>query len=196
MSYSTSDASAERRRGRWIALGLFAIAALPVLGAFAAYFFWTPSDRINYGELLGELRVPDAPLRSPDGAQFTLPGLKGKWLLVQIGSGPCAEACVQKLFFMRQVRLMQGREAGRVERVWITVDGELPDAKLLEAYEGLRVGKGDASLLGAFPSPRDPREHLYLVDPLGNVVLRFPAEPDPKRVSRDLSRLLKVSHIG
>jgi cytochrome oxidase Cu insertion factor (SCO1/SenC/PrrC family) len=186
----------ERRQGRLVALGLFLIAALPVLAAFGAYFFWTPQQGINYGEILGGTRVPDAQLRAPDGKSFRLTDLKGKWALVQLTTGPCGEACASKLFMMRQVRLMQNREAGRVERVWIVMDGEKPDPGLLKAYEGLRVGQADPSVLSAFPSPGDPREHLFLVDPLGNVVLRFPANPDPKRVSRDLSRLLKVSHIG
>src|SRR5262245_49395771 len=133
MSASTSSAVSPddaKRRGRWMALALFVIAAIPVLAAFGAYFFWTPRNRIIYGELLGDVRAPDATLRAPDGASFSLAGLKGKWVLVQVGSGPCTEECAKQLYFMRQVRLMQGREANRLERVWIVVDGEPPDAKL------------------------------------------------------------------
>jgi cytochrome oxidase Cu insertion factor (SCO1/SenC/PrrC family) len=177
-------------------LGLFFIAALPVLGAFAAYFFWTPANRINHGELIEPVPMPDAPLRAPDGSVFKLSGLKGRWVLIQTGSGRCGEDCVKRLFLMRQVRLMQGREASRVERVWLIVDGEPPDPKLLQAYEGVRVGRGAAALLKVFPASGDAREHVFLADPMGNIVLRFPVDADPKRVSRDLARLLKVSHIG
>jgi hypothetical protein len=83
-----------------------------------------------------------------------------------------------------------------VERVWLIVDGEPPDPELLRAYEGMRVGRGDAALLAMFPAPADPRQHVYLADPMGNIVLRFPVDADPMRVSRDIARLLKVSHVG
>ncbi len=140
--------------------------------------------------------MPDASLNALDGSSFRLSGFRGKWLLVQIGSGRCAEECVKRLFLMRQVRVMQGKERDRLEALWVLDDHAALDAGLLRAYEGVRIGRAGAALLQLFPAPDDPKQHVYLVDPLGNLMLRFPIDADPRRVSRDLARLLQVSHVG
>lgn len=169
--------------------------AVPVIAAFAAYLFWTPESGSNYGRLVGPTALPDVPGRSSDGSPFRLSDLKGKWTLVQIDGGRCGEACGKRLFFMRQVRLMQGREAPRVERLWIIDDEAVPDSETLQGQEGLRVVRG-GELARVFTTRGQAGGTLFLVDPLGNLVLSFPPDPDPTRVSRDLSRLLRVSHIG
>lgn len=200
MSDSTSNAAPARREhrgGRWIALALFAMAAMPLIAAYVANFYWKPTRGTNYGTLIAQTSVPEAKLTTLDGRAFSLTDLKGKWLLVQIGGGQCDEECATRQFIMRQVRLMQGREASRVERVWIIIDQAPPDPRIVSAYEGLRIGRADPkTVLPAFPAPDDAREHIYVVDPLGNVVMRFPARPDAAGMNRDLSRLLRVSHIG
>lgn len=193
---SVPGASAERRRGRWTALALFFVAALPVVAAYLAFLFWSPARGINYGELIAPQQMPDAALAGLDGSSFRLSGFRGKWLLVQIGGGGCAEECVKRLFLMRQVRAMQGKERDRVQTLWLLDDRAAPDERLLRAYDGVHVGRAGTALVQLFPAPDDPKEHVYLVDPLGNLMLRFPADADPKRVSRDLARLLEVSHVG
>jgi hypothetical protein len=35
-----------------------------------------------------------------------------------------------------------------------------------------------------------------VIDPIGNLMMRFPADPDLNRVKKDLVHLLKVSRIG
>jgi hypothetical protein len=200
MSDSTSNAAPARGRsgtGRWIALALFDMAATPLIAAYVANFYWKPTRGTNYGTLIAQTSVSDARLTAPSGQQFSLADLKGKWLLVQIGGGQCDEECATRQFIMRQVRLMQGREASRVERVWIIIDQTPADPRIVSAYEGLKIGRADPrAVLPSFPAPDDPSEHIYVVDPLGNVVMRFPARPDPAGMNRDLSRLLRVSHIG
>ena len=111
------------------------------------------------------------------------------------GSGRCEEACAKRLFAMRQARLLQGREMGRVERVWVITEDARPDPKLLQAYDGMRSGRDTSGLARQLPAER-PGERIFLIDPLGNVMLRFPADPDALGMSRDLARLLKVSHAG
>jgi len=179
-----------------MALALFVVAALPVAAAFLAFFFWSPGKGSNYGDLIEPLELPDAALVSPNGRRFSLLSFKGRWLLVQISGGRCADDCVKRLFLIRQVRLMQGKEMGRLERLWLLSDDVAPDAELLQAYEGMHVGRTEAALLQLFPAARDPKEHIYLIDPLGNLMLRFPRDADPKGMSSDLARLLKVSHGG
>jgi hypothetical protein len=98
---------------------------------------------------------------------------------------------------MRQVRLAQGKEMNRLERVWLIDDGAKPDPAVLQAHTGLWVALGtEQAIAAALPAERSSREHIYLIDPLGNLMLRFPRDAEPKPMIRDLVRLLKYSRSG
>lgn len=152
---------------------------------------------MNYGELVNPLPLPQAKLARVDGQPFDLAEFRGRWVLVQVDQARCPEWCEKKLHYMRQVRLTQGREMGRVERLWLVTD-DAPVAKgLLSGYEGTHfVRVRGSGLLAQFPAERDVRDHIYLIDPLGNLMLRYPRDPDPSRMKKDLERLLKVSRVG
>jgi hypothetical protein len=177
------------RRGR---LKLALLAAFFLLPIGASWVVWkfdlAPGVAGNYGTLLSP-----RPLALP-----ALAGLKGKWVLVQIDSGACAAACERKHFFMRQVRRAQGKEMQRVARLWLLTDAKQPSPELLKAIEGTVVaprGQIDAAN-GAFPIDSPVTDHVYLVDPLGNLMMRFPRDPDPSRVIKDIQRLLRASSFG
>ncbi|HWD21679.1 MAG TPA: cytochrome C oxidase subunit I [Burkholderiales bacterium] len=164
--------------------GIFVACAAPfVLGWAAWYFGWGTGSRGNYGELIAP-RV----LSGPPFAE-----LRGKWVLVSFDAAACDAACEKKLYFMRQLRKAQGKDEARIERLWIITDSGTPRPELLVAIAGTRVA-GTIQANEAFPGNR--RDHVYLVDPLGNLMLRFPRDPDPSRMLRDLQRLLKYSRIG
>jgi len=98
---------------------------------------------------------------------------------------------------MRQARLAVGKDAERIERVWLLDDAAAPDSALLREHEGLKVARvAPSTLLAEFPSRGKLVEYIYVVDPLGSLMLRFPGDPDARRMLRDLVRLLKVSRIG
>lgn len=175
---------------------LMAIFAAPVVLAYGLFFLWTPGGHVNYGELMEPRPLPEAALRDIEGRAFSLSRLRGKWLLVHWDSGDCGERCRQKLYFMRQVRLAQGKDMMRVERVWLLEDELRPAAELVAEYAGTWIVDGGSALRQYFPAPGAPRDHVYLVDPHGNVMLRFPADPDPRRMVKDLGRLLRVSRAG
>jgi cytochrome oxidase Cu insertion factor (SCO1/SenC/PrrC family) len=174
-----------------------AVCAFPFVGSFLAYYLFPPGERVNYGELLADRRLPDFTLPRLGGGTVSLADLKGKWWLVQVDSGLCPERCRTKLYQQRQVRLAQGKNMDRVERLWLTDDGIEPEEKLRRAYDGTWIADARGSpLLAQLPAESSVRDHVYLVDPLGNVVLRFPADADPARMVKDLSRLLRASRIG
>jgi hypothetical protein len=163
-----------------VKLVLLAIACIaPMLLATLAYHFdWASHETSNYGELVAPRVV-------------TGPGLdraRGKWVLVTVDAAACDAYCEKKLYFMRQVRRAQGREMERVERVWFISDGGKPRPEVLAAIEGTHVER--------HPPPAFSPAHIYLVDPLGNLMMRFPRDPDPSRMIKDLQRLLKYSRIG
>ena len=200
MSFSDSSAPVpplgdeQRRRGRRVALVILAFCAAPTVAAWLAYFVWQPQSRTNYGELIEPRPLPDPEMLLLDGRPFRMSQLRGKWVLLQIDSAACGDACRKKLVYMRQARLALGRDAERVERVWLIDDAAAPDAALLRDHEGLTVVRASReALIDPFPSAT---AHIYLVDPLGSVMLRFPGDPDGRRMLKDLARLLRVSRVG
>ena len=155
----------------WIAL----VCAAPLVLGTAAYMLdWRPGSESNYGELLAPKPVAG------------LEGVRGKWALLMFDAPACAEPCEKKLYFMRQVRRAQGKDMDRLERVWALTGAGEPRAAILPGIEGTRVMR-----LPAEGFPGNPTEHLYVVDPLGNLMMRFPREPDPAKTIKDLQRLLK-----
>jgi hypothetical protein len=170
-----------------VKLGLIAaLFALPIVASLVAYRFFPPEATANYGELL----LPPAPV-PPGLAGFPA----GRWALIVADSGECPAACVQKLFLIRQLRLAMGREADRVERVFVVDDGRAPDPRAMEPFAGTVVVTAPRGTPGG-AGPSNDRTHIYVADPHGNVMMRWPAQPDPRRMIRDLERLLKASQIG
>jgi hypothetical protein len=163
-----------------------AVCAAPfVLGTAAYVFDWAPGKPANYGELIAPRPLSGAPIEA----------LSGKWVLVTFDAAACDAYCENKLYFIRQVRTAMHKDASRVERVWVLTDAAKPRAELLAAIEGTRVvALKDAPALHGFPG--DPADHIYVVDPLGNLMMRFPRDPDPSKMLKDVQRLLRLSQIG
>ena len=143
-----------------------------------------PGAAGNYGALLPPRTASLAPLAA----------LKGRWVLVQFDGGACGAWCERKLYIMRQIRRAQGKDMQRVERLWLITDAVQPRAELLAAIEGTLIAPAGAG--ADFPADGSVTDHIYLVDPLGNLMMRFPRDPDPSRMIKDLQRLLKVSGFG
>jgi cytochrome oxidase Cu insertion factor (SCO1/SenC/PrrC family) len=200
MSSSTSSdprttPEARTRRGRFIVAAIFAVSAMPLVAALLAYHFFPPAGRTNYGELIEPRPMPRATLQRLDGGPFTLAELKGRWVMLQADDAACGAQCREKLFNMRQARLAQGKNMDRIERLWLVLDAGRPAPELARLHEGAVLARAAPELVAALPGA-DVRDHIYLLDPHGNLMLRFPGAADPKRMIKDLERLLKYSGIG
>ena len=173
-----------------------ALFALPIVASTIVYLFFRPEATANYGELLAPPQlVTTARYLRTGGGEFRFAELRGKWILIASDSGACPESCKAKLTLMRQVRLMLGRNADRVSRVFVADDTQALAPQALAPFEGtvsITPPRGLALPL----APVNDRAHIYLVDPLGNVMMRFPANADPRRMLKDLERLLRASQIG
>jgi cytochrome oxidase Cu insertion factor (SCO1/SenC/PrrC family) len=191
---------ASNRRQRLKLLALFALFASPVVASYLAYYVFPPAGRTNYGDLIQPQRpAPALALSRPDGAADRFDRLLGQWVLVSVDAGACDAACAAKLYAMRQQRTMTGKERERLDRVWLVTDAAAPAPAQLREYEGTIVLRADVAQLAAWlpvAPGRRMEDYLYLVDPLGNLMMRFPADGDPQRIRKDLSRLLKASRIG
>ncbi len=194
---SSSIPNTKQRNFRINLVLIFLAFAAPVVAAYLSFYFWPPAGRTNYGELIKPAALPDAALRDAGGKVLALSKLRGKWLIVTVDGVNCDAACDQKLFLMRQVRISLTKEMNRVERVLLVRGPGNVSADLLKKYPGMHVLSGaDANLLAQFPAGADLADHIYLVDPLGNVMMRYPKNPDAAGLRRDLSRLLSVSQVG
>jgi cytochrome oxidase Cu insertion factor (SCO1/SenC/PrrC family) len=179
-------------------LGLAALFALPIVASLVTYYVVRPSSAptANYGELLLPPKlITTHTFTNAEGARFAFGDLAGQWILVAADSGECPAACQAKLTTIRQVRLALGRNAPRVARVFVVDDLHRPAAGLLEPFSGTALALTPKGL-ALPPGAANDRAHIYLVDPHGNVMMRWPAEADAKRMLGDLQRLLKASQIG
>lgn len=169
---------------------------LPIVASFVAYRYVRPAATSNYGELLlPPATITPHPFGREDGGRFAFSHLRSRWVLVASDSGACDAGCIAKLTAMRQVRLALGRNATRIERVFVVDDLRAPSSAALAEFDGMVVAITPPGLQLP-PGAANDRAHIYLVDPRGNVMLRWPAKPEMRRMHRDLERLLKASQIG
>ena len=180
-------------------LGILAVCAAPVIASYLAYYVIKPGGRSNYGELIDPQRpVATLAVAGPDGAASGMDRFRGKWVLLTTADRACDAACAQRLYVMRQVRLTTGRDRDRIERVLLITDGSTPAATLLAEHEGLQVLRADPAALAAGlpPAEGDGGAPPYVIDPLGNLMMRFPAQADANRMKKDIAKLLRASRIG
>ncbi|MCA1324167.1 SCO family protein [Herbaspirillum sp. alder98] len=190
-----------RWRGRWKLLLVVAVCAAPMIASYLTYYVIKPEGRNNYGTLLDprQYPIPDLGSTALDGHRAGLEDYRGKWVMLQVDRGDCTEVCRNKLFTMRQLRLMQGKEMERVERVWLIVDREPVQTMLMREFDGTDMLRVDAARLRSWlpvEAGTMAEDHIYLIDPLGNLMLRFPKDPDPGRMKKDISKVLRASAIG
>lgn len=173
-------------------LGLF---VLPVAASYLTYYILKPEGRKNYGELVKQV---DLQIKGTDlsGNPFDFAQLKGSWVMVYAGGGACDESCKQLLYFMRQTRKVQGKEMDRIERVWLITDGLVPDAGLQAEHEGLKMVRVEALVAAKQLAGAEEGGYLYMADPLGHLMMRWPRNPDPSSMVKDIRLLLKASQIG
>jgi hypothetical protein len=188
------------RSGRWKMILVMLICAAPVVASYFTYYVIRPQGLRNFGELINPQRpLPDLAVVGLDGRISNLRELKGQWLLVSVGSGSCNQACVQQLYFQRQLRESLGKDKDRLDRVWLVTDEQPVAPALQEGLKQALVLRVPLAALSQWlePAPgHDVSEHLYVVDPLGNWMMRFPANLDlnsAARAKRDLERLMRAS---
>jgi hypothetical protein len=188
------------RSGRLKMLLVLLVCAAPVVASYLTYFVIRPQGRTNYSTLIQPTRsMPLLGLRGLDGAAVDSASMKGQWLLITVGPARCDEACDRRLFMQRQLREMLGKDRDRLDKLWLITDAAQPSADLRAAAEGapaMKILQADAMAVSAWLTPEAGHvleEHLYLVDPMGEWMMRMPAEPEPAKVKRDLERLLRAS---
>jgi hypothetical protein len=195
------EANKSKAQGRWKLFAILLVCASPLIASYLTYYVIKPQSRTNYGALLDPRNypIPELGATTLDGKPTGLDAYKGKWIMLQTDGGDCQDACRTKLFQMRQLRLTQGKEMNRIERVWLVTDGKPVDTVLLREYDGTRILRVDpAKTRDWLPVEQGASmaDHIYMIDPLGNLMMRFPRNPDPNKMKKDISKLLRASSIG
>ncbi len=196
------------RRGRRQLLLLAALFFVPLAVAFWLYYGptgWRPAGGSNKGDLIEPARpVPAVALPTPDGGTTDPDVLRGKWTMLYVGDGACDERCREALYLTRQSRVALNKDMDRVQRVFL-VTGRCCDHEFLrQEHPDLVVGivedAASTVVLEPFPAygdvPVTAAGRIYVVDPLGNLLLSYAADAPDKALLTDVKKLLRLSHIG
>ena len=191
----------KRMSGRWKLIALLMVCAAPIIASYVTYYIIKPSGRTNYGAFIDQRAhpMPELATTTLDGRPEKLQGYAGKWVMLKVGGGACEEACLKQLFAMRQWRTMQGKNMDRIERVWLITDSAPIDTRIIRQYDDLHMLRvAPETLVKWLPVDKGARleDHIFLIDPRSNLMMRFPKDPDPRRVHKDVAKLLKASAIG
>lgn len=201
--------AAPQTRARISLLLIIALFVSPVVLAWLLFFVfpqWVPTATSNHGDLIKPVRVlPGFELQSLTGEVIDEKALQGKWTFIYLHKGACDHDCVQQLYKVRQVRLTQGKNMPRLQRLMLWqaegVDGSHRH-ELVAHFPGqitALVPAGESSLLDVFAvdsgAPLE-QERLYLVDPRGNLMMLYEPGSEPRGIVKDLERLLKYSGMG
>ncbi len=188
------------RTGRWKMVAVLLVCIAPVLASYLTFYVVRPEGRRNFGELITPQRaLPDLRGVALDGKPVDLHDLKDQWLLISVASAACDEQCARHLYFQRQLREGLGKEKERLDWVWLVTDNAPVAEALHPALKDATVIRVPAADLTRWLEPQagqSLQDHLYLVDPLGKWMMRFPPHLDPGsavKVRRDLDRLLRAS---
>lgn len=201
-----------RQRSRAPLFIILALCLAPLVFALLAYYVpalgLRPQELNNYGTLIQPQRpMPESaalPLTTLDGKPFDLESLRGKWLLVSADAAACPESCVEKLFILRNSHASQGKNVDRLARVWFVMDDATVPNQILDAYVGTNMLRADPEKLAAFLAPKATaaereaalKAPMWIIDPLGNLMMEFPADADPISVRDDIRQLIRNSRIG
>ena len=190
------------RAGRWRMLFVMLVCAAPVVASYFTYYVIRPEGRRNFGALIEPQRtLPAVEGRDLQGKAVTLTSLKGQWLFISVAGGACDAACQQHLYMQRQLREGLGKSKDRLDWVWLINDTTPVPPEIEPALKDATVLRVPAAELSQWLVPESGRslpEHLYLVDPLGNWMMRFPAGLNAEgalQVKRDMDRLLRAAQF-
>jgi hypothetical protein len=189
---AAGEAAPKSGSGRRIIFLIAALSLAPIAAAFVIYYFFPQQPAANYGTLLPTGPAPPISGMRADGSPFRLDELRGRWVLLWGEPGACGPACDKAAYATRQARTMQGKDQDRIVRALLVV-GDAPPPAFVAQHPDLIVVRVAAGALDSLPGGS---RAVYVIDPLGNLVLRYPQDPDIRGIANDLARLLKASRIG
>lgn len=207
----TKPSNTQQQRGRWKLLAVLAVCAAPLIFSYLTYYVIKPTGRTNFGTLIDPRAHPIPALGATtlDAKPASLESFKGKWVMLKVGPAACDKTCMEQMFAIRQVRSMTGKEMERIERVWLVTDAQPLETILIRELEGVHMLRAPREAVANW-LPLEPgatlESSIFLIDPLGNLMMRFPPVPAAAteaekvqhyaKIKKDIGKLLKASAIG
>ncbi len=196
----STDMAQRTKNGRWKMLMVLLLCASPVIASYFAYYIIRPEGRRNFGELVNPQRiVPNLSATASNGDSVNLQTLTGQWLLVSVSGGACDTLCQKHLYLQRQLRESLGKEKDRLDWVWLVSDAAPIAPAILPALKDATVLRLPAAQVTTWMQPAPGQQladHLYLIDPMGNWMMRFPPGLDAaaaKKAKSDIDRVMRAS---
>ncbi|MDE3020451.1 MAG: hypothetical protein KGI54_01175 [Pseudomonadota bacterium] len=193
-----SDAISRKVKwGRLKALLIASIFLVPLVAAYVVFYWFRPHSFDNHGELLPPKPLQNASAKLENGTSFSVDTLKGKWVLIMSAPGSCDKECRYALYAMRQVRISENLDRNRIERVWLVTGHSRPGFQLERYFTGTwEVADPDKEISSQLPIPSGQEAIIFIMDPRGNVMMRYGPHPAMGDIASDLHRLLEASSIG
>ena len=186
--------------GRLRMILVLLVCAAPVVASYFTYYVVRPEGRRNFGDLIEPVRaLPDVTARALNGDGVQLPSLKGQWLLISVNGGNCQADCQQQLYLQRQILAGLGKDRARTDWVWLIHDNADIPSSITPGLKEATVLRVNEEALAQWLQPAQGQalqDHLYLVDPHGQWMMRFPAKLSPEaalKTKRDIERLLRAA---
>ena len=196
----STDMAQRTKNGRWKMLMVLLLCASPVIASYFAYYVIRPEGRRNFGELVNPQRiVPNLSAIASNGDSVNLQTLTGQWLLVSVSGGACDALCQKHLYLQRQLRESLGKEKDRLDWIWLVSDVAPIAPAILPALKDATVLRLPAAQIATWMQPAQGQQlsdHLYLIDPMGNWMMRFPPGLDAaaaKKAKSDIDRVVRAS---
>ena len=196
----STDMAQRTKNGRWKMLMVLLLCASPVIASYFAYYVIRPEGRRNFGELVNPQRiVPNLSAIASNGDSVNLQTLTGQWLLVSVSGGACDALCQKHLYLQRQLRESLGKEKDRLDWIWLVSDVAPIAPAILPALKDATVLRLPAAQIATWMQPAQGQQlsdHLYLIDPMGNWMMRFPPGLDAaaaKKAKSDIDRVMRAS---
>ncbi|MFY7955681.1 MAG: hypothetical protein ACOVN8_05930 [Burkholderiaceae bacterium] len=201
MSASNPTHDPQRTKsGRWKLLLLLLVTLAPVIASYFTYYVIRPQGENFYGQLISpQVELPDLETKDSQGKAVNLRSLQGQWLLITVADAACDAACENKLYLSRQIHIGLGAEQDRVERIWLSLGDQAVPERLSKTLEGATVLRAQRTDIAAWLQPEPTHQladHIYLVDPQGFWMMRFPPDPDLKAaasIKKTLNRLMRAA---
>ena len=201
MSVSNPTHDPQRTKsGRWKLLLLLLVTLAPVIASYFTYYVIRPQGENFYGQLISpQVELPDLETKDSQGKVVNLRSLQGQWLLITVADASCDAACENKLYLSRQIHIGLGAEQDRVERIWLSLGDQAVPERLRQTLEGATVLRAQRTDIAAWLQPEPTHQladHIYLVDPQGFWMMRFPPDPDLKAaasIKKTLNRLMRAA---
>lgn len=179
---------------------LILVFILPFTMAVLLHFIDLKPTGKSYGNLMQPPKSLQIPmLKNLQGKAFKPEQWNKIWNVVTVDTTGCTEDCAARVHMLKQVHTSMNKDMDRVQRVLLVpVDINSEEySEIQKTYPDLIVLAGSDVETTKFAAEFDASKgNVFLIDPLGNLMMSYPDKFDPKGLRSDLTRLLKNSWAG